>query len=276
MDKCLPGERTRDGLAPGKRGAEQPRDHEVRPFGDLSVSSKRTRAMLKGKAMVTLTEQAWEAFHAPLHHFIRRRVADEATAEELLQEVFLKIHQHGGSLRDARRLESWIYQITRNIIIDHYRSRNLPMTSLDAQEVLDLPEELPDDDMVSELLPCIRAMVLALPEQDRQALILTEYQGLTQKELGERLGLSFSGAKSRVQRAREKLKQQLLACCHFEVDRRGHILDYQPRCTYCEQSTCCGEAHEAISQRMRPFSPDSVSQKYQTLREASCSSRGHT
>lgn len=209
--------------------------------------------------MVTITEQAWEAFHEPLHQFIRRRVGDEATAEDLLQEVFLKIHQYGGSLRDARRLESWIYQITRNIVIDHYRSRNPPMTSLDAQEVLDLPEELPDDDIVSELLPCVRAMVLALPEQDRQALILTEYQGLTQKELGERLGLSFSGAKSRVQRAREKLKQELLACCHFELDSRGRILDYQPRCDCCEQSSCCEDTSTGTSRSIRPFSPNSVS-----------------
>ncbi len=210
--------------------------------------------------MSTLTEQAWEAFHTPLHQFIRRRVTDEATAEDLLQEVFLKIHQHGGRLRDARRLESWIYQLTRNIIIDHYRSRNPLVTSLDAQEVLDLPEELPDDDMVSELLPCVRAMVLALPRPDRQALILTEYQGLTQKELGERLGLSFSGAKSRVQRAREKLKQELLTCCHFELDRRGHIFDYQPRCDCCEQSSCCDDTTSASGgQPLRPFLPTSVS-----------------
>ncbi len=192
--------------------------------------------------MVTTTEQVWQAFHAPLYQFIRRRVANEVTAEDLLQEVFLKIHQHGDSLREVKRLESWIYQITRNLIIDHYRSHRQPMTSLDTREALDLPDELPDDDVVSELLPCVRAMVLALPKQDRQALILTEYQGLTQKELGERLGLSFSGAKSRVQRAREKLKQQLLACCHFELDRRGHILDYQPRCDCCEQSACCGSS----------------------------------
>jgi RNA polymerase sigma-70 factor (ECF subfamily) len=197
--------------------------------------------------MATITEQAWEAFHAPLHQFIRRRIADEATAEDLLQEVFLKIHQHGESLKDARRLESWIYQITRNLIIDHYRSRHQAMAPLDDGEVLDLPEELPDDDVVSELLPCVRAMVQALPEQDRQALILTEYQGLTQKELGERLGLSFSGAKSRVQRAREKLKQELLACCHFELDRRGHILDYQPRCC------CCDDASQSTRQQVRPF-----------------------
>lgn len=188
--------------------------------------------------MVTTTEQVWEAFHTPLHQFIRHRVSDEAVAEDLLQEVFLKIHQHIANLKDARRLEGWIYQITRHAIIDHYRSQK-PLATLESSGILDWPEDLPDDDVVSELLPCVRAMVLALPEQDRQALVLTEYQGLTQKDLAERLGLSFSGAKSRVQRAREKLKQQLLACCHFELDRRGHILNYQPRCLTCEHSTCC-------------------------------------
>ena len=206
--------------------------------------------------MNTTIEQTWEAFHVPLYQFIRRRVTDDATAEDLLQDVFLKIHLHSSSLKDARRLESWIYQIARNLIIDHYRSHRQQMTSLDAGEALDLPEELPDDDIVSELLPCVRAMVLALPGQERQALILTEYQCLTQKELGERLGLSFSGAKSRVQRAREKLKQELLACCHFELDRRGHILNYQPRCNCCEQSVCCDAG---TGQPVRPFLPNTVS-----------------
>ncbi|MBA2677911.1 MAG: RNA polymerase sigma factor SigZ [Ktedonobacteraceae bacterium] len=183
------------------------------------------------------TEYIWEAFHTPLHGFIRKRVADEMVAEDLLQEVFLKIHQNGDSLQDVKKLESWIYQITRNAIIDFYRATR-PMSSLDTPEVLDLPEGLPDDDIVSELLPCVRAMVSNLPEQDRQALVLTEYQGLTQKEFGERIGLSFSGAKSRVQRAREKLKQQLLACCHFELDRRGHVMNYQSRCQCCASETC--------------------------------------
>ena len=65
--------------------------------------------------MSTMIEQTWEAFHVPLYQFIRRRVTDEATAEDLLQDVFLKIHQHSSSLKDARRLESWIYQIARNL-----------------------------------------------------------------------------------------------------------------------------------------------------------------
>lgn len=190
--------------------------------------------------MSMTTEYVWDAFHAPLHQFIRRRISDEATAEDVLQDVFLKIHQHMENLRDVKKLESWIYQLTRNAIIDFYRNRR-PTTTLEAADVLDLPEELPDDDIVSELLPSVRAMVRSLPELDRQALVLTEYQGLTQKELAERLGLSLSGAKSRVQRAREKLKQQLLDCCHFELDRRGHILDYQPRCQRCETVACCSD-----------------------------------
>lgn len=188
--------------------------------------------------MLTTTEQVWDEFHMPLQQFIRRHVSDEVVAEDVLQDVFLKIHQHIEALRDVKKLESWIYQITRNAIIDAYRGSR-PTTTLEVEEVLDMAEELPDDDVVSDLLPCVRAMVKNLPALDRQALVLTEYQGLTQKELAERLGLSFSGAKSRVQRAREKLKQQLLDCCHFELDRRGHIIDYQPRCSSCEATTCC-------------------------------------
>lgn len=89
--------------------------------------------------------------------------------------------------------------------------------------------------MVRELLPCVAAMVDALPSSYREALRLTEYQGLSQKALSERLGISFSGAKSRVQRARAKLKQQLLECCHFQFDHAGRIIDYQPRCANCER-----------------------------------------
>lgn len=191
--------------------------------------------------MSLTTEQAWNAFQAPLKQFIRTRVSDESTAEDILQDIFLKIHQRIGTLKEVKKLESWIYQITRNAIIDYYRSKEQPRASLDAPEVLELAEDLPDDDVVSDLFPAVRAMVKSLPEQDRQALVLTEYQGLTQKEYGERLGLSFSGAKSRVQRAREKLKQMLLECCHFELDRQGHIIDYQANCQCCSTATCCAD-----------------------------------
>jgi RNA polymerase sigma-70 factor, ECF subfamily len=72
-------------------------------------------------------------------------------------------------------------------------------------------------------------MIYSLPEPYRDALVLTEFDGLTQKELAERLGISLSGAKSRVQRGKEQLKRMLHDCCTFEFDRRGRVIDCEPR-----------------------------------------------
>lgn len=158
-----------------------------------------------------------------------------------MQDVFLKIHTRIDTLRDEEKLQSWIYQIARNVIADYFREHKATVA---LSEALLLPEEpVVDDDVVKDLLPSVRTMVDSLPAEYRQALLLTEYEGLTQRELAERLGLSFSGAKSRVQRAREKLKAMLLDCCHFEFDRLGKVIDYQPKCACCTNQECgsgCG------------------------------------
>jgi len=101
-----------------------------------------------------------------------------------------------------------------------------------------VPEESRENQAVRSLLPCILPLVERLPWPYRQALLLTEYEGLTQKELGQRLGLSLSGAKSRVQRARDQFRDLLLECCHFEFDRRGTIIDYHPNCEFCATEAC--------------------------------------
>ncbi len=182
------------------------------------------------------TEQIWEAFHPQLKHFILTRVPDEPSADDILQDVFLKIHTQIDTLRDQEKLQSWLYQITRNTITDYYRKHK---ATVELSEALPLPEEpVVEDDVVKELIPSVKAMVESLPDDYREALLLTEYEGLTQKELAERLVISYSGAKSRVQRAREKLKTMLLDCCHFEFDRLGKVIDYQPRCACCRNQEC--------------------------------------
>jgi RNA polymerase sigma-70 factor (ECF subfamily) len=93
-----------------------------------------------------------------------------------------------------------------------------------------MPAELPEDDEEMEgLKMAFRRMIYSLSEPYRDALVLTEFEGLTQKELAERLGISLSGAKSRVQRGREQLKVMLHECCTFEFDRRGRVIDCTPR-----------------------------------------------
>jgi len=175
-------------------------------------------------------EAIWDHICCSLQAFIRGRVSDEADAEDILQEVFLRIHRHLCCLPDVDKIDSWVYQIARNLIIDHYRSR---------RELAEIPEdlpsevEIPQEDPETELARSLKEMIEELPDPYRQALTLNEYQDLDQKEVAEKLGLSLSGAKSRIQRARRMLRDMFLACCHFEMDRRGRILDYYPICKSC-------------------------------------------
>jgi len=157
----------------------------------------------------------WDEFCAPLKKFIRRRVPSEQDTEDILQEVFARIFGSISSLKDGNKLDAWVYQIARNAIADYYQS----------------------DDVLSpsrELTSCLRPIINSLPEKYKQAILLTEFQNLTQRELSERLGLSLSGAKSRVRRARSLLKKTLLGCCRLEFDRLGNIIDYTHKTNSCK------------------------------------------
>ncbi|MCX6581820.1 MAG: RNA polymerase sigma factor SigZ [Candidatus Aminicenantes bacterium] len=178
------------------------------------------------------TEQIWHAFNIKLKHFIRKRVSGDEAAKDILQEVFLKIHTHIGTLRSNDKLQGWVYQITRNVIIDYYRKRR-PLVQLDEAAAVWWKAEDGDIGAKEELSDCIKEIVMGLPEKYREALILTEYRGLKQKDLEGKLCLSGSGAKSRVQRARVKVKEVLLLDCHHELARSGVVIDYQPCCCCC-------------------------------------------
>ena len=174
---------------------------------------------------MTHIDNIWREFSNNLREFILKRTSDESVADDILQEVFVKIHSRIDTLKDVRRMNGWIYQIARHTIIDYYRTKKV---TAELPETIASFEKSDYNDGI-DALSCIEAMVDQLPEKYRQALILTTYQGLTQKEMGEKLGLSISGAKSRSQRAREKLKNMLMECCDFELDRFGKIIDYEPK-----------------------------------------------
>ena len=170
-------------------------------------------------------ESLYKQFHHRLKQFIFNRINNKEIAEDLLQDVFVKIHDRIDTLKDNAKLESWVYRIARNSIVDYYRSKKV---KLDFQEIDLREDENEDNDVTKRFLPAVREMVEQLPEPYREALTLVEFEGLSQRDLAKRLGLSFSGAKSRVQRARAMVKDLLLQCCHFEFDRYGTIIDYHP------------------------------------------------
>jgi RNA polymerase sigma-70 factor (ECF subfamily) len=182
---------------------------------------------------VTLTTlDVWNQFSRQLHQFIRRRVSDPRDADDILQDVFVKLHTRIDTLRDEDRVAAWVYQIARNVLIDHYRARDRNIDLTDTLPVEDEPEQ---NEAEAHIAHYLAGLIDELPEKYRQAVQLSEIQGFTQKETAERLGLSLSGAKSRVQRGREMLRQMLLYCCHFEFDRLGNLIDYRPNPQCCAQ-----------------------------------------
>lgn len=180
------------------------------------------------------TEQVWEQFSSRLLAYIQKRIADPDEAEDVLQDVFLKIHTRMHTLADQDSLPAWIYQITRNAIIDRYRSRK---HQVELDEGFPAEDELNDgeEDALARLAGSLGEMIACLPETYQQALQLGEIEGWKQEQVARQLGLSLSGAKSRLQRGRKLLKQSLLDCCHFEIDRRGQVIDYFPRQVCCTQ-----------------------------------------
>ncbi|WP_322480968.1 RNA polymerase sigma factor SigZ [Thermogemmatispora sp.] len=202
--------------------------------------------------MSSVSEQAWVALHEPLRLFLSRRLPDEESVDDLLQEIFLRIHQHSQQLRSHEKLEHWAYRIARHLVCDYYRRRrNLlpledqPQSQVATSEVLRSEQEQASEVARAAIKRSLQELIHCLPAPYREALILTEYEGLSQRELARRLGLSFSGAKSRVQRARERLRQLLGACCQFEFDRLGRVIGYRPLTPCClgpEESEPCGGA----------------------------------
>ena len=178
-------------------------------------------------------EFLWEQYSARLLAFIRRRVTEEADAEDLLQDIYLRAHQRLCCLEQLTCPTCWMYRVARNAIVDYYRTRR---EHAELPEGLAASEEPAAEKVEAELALSLKEMVAQLPGIYREAVELTEYQGLSQKKMATRLGLSLPGAKSRVQRARRLLRDMLLACCHLELSRRGEILAYHERCCHCQST----------------------------------------
>lgn len=185
--------------------------------------------------MNTCFESIWEEFSIPLKAFVKKRINNDQDAEDILQIIFLKIHDNIDNLIKVDKAHSWIYTIARNTIFDFYRAQkhDLYIENLTEDVFIDQQEEIL---LNYEMAQCLKNMIQYLPDKYKQAIIMTEFEHLTQKELAIHLGISESGAKSRVQRARAKLKEMILNCCYVEKDHRGNIIDYKVinnDCSHC-------------------------------------------
>ncbi len=177
----------------------------------------------------------WHSFSADLRGFLRSRLPSEADADDLLQNVFVRVLEKIDSLRNADRISSWVYQIARNEIADFYRRR--PPRPDNPVEEIAYPDfgDTNDNHAIGVWLS---TMIIRLHNPLHDALRMYEVEGIPQAEIAARLNISLSGVKSRVQRGRRQLQKLLHDCCHMELDRRGNVLECKPTTDRCGDSLC--------------------------------------
>ena len=165
----------------------------------------------------------WRVNEVRLRKYVSRRVRDRSAVEDIIQDVYVKALQKFSTISSPEHGDNWLFRITVNTVIDYYRH---PQSSTGLPEDLAFPELHSDE--VTELACCLRPMIETLPAKYKEAVIMSELDGLPQREVARHSGISLSGAKSRVQRGREQLEQAIRRCCDIKVEKNG-IVGYEQR-----------------------------------------------
>ena len=167
---------------------------------------------------------AWHQHEAELRGWLRHRLRNTVDAEDLLQDVFLKAMRQGERFCAITNARAWLYEVARNALADRLRL---------ARNTVELPEDISADldeaAAVDSLAACLPRVLSELSPEDREAITLCDLERLPQEEYARRKGLSLPGAKSRVQRARKRLREQLTLSCQVRLDAAGQVSDFVPR-----------------------------------------------
>ena len=184
------------------------------------------------------TEEVWDSFNQQLFSFIYRRVDNRVEAEDILQDVFIKIHKNIDTLTENEKLPAWIYRIARNTIIDYYRKAG-KNSNVEFNEDFMVPEIETNDDLYCQIKACISSFVKILPGKYRETVELSELEGMKQKDVASRLNISLPAANSRILRGKEMIKQHFVDCCKFHLDEKGNLVGGDWPNENCEQCETC-------------------------------------
>ena len=167
---------------------------------------------------------AWSAHEAELRRYLRHCLADRDEADDLLHDLFLKACRQGEAFCAVSQPRAWLFEVARNTVLDHLRRRR-PTLPLPPDLAATEPAEAP----VDQLAQCLPRVLAELSPEDREAVSLCDLGGMSQAAFAELKGLSLPGAKSRVQRARQRLREQMLAACQVKLDGAGQVCCFVPR-----------------------------------------------
>jgi RNA polymerase sigma-70 factor, ECF subfamily len=177
-----------------------------------------------------LTE-IYDQYYQRVRKFILHTVRNDWVADDLVQETFIKINHNLGNLRDAARLQAWIFRIAHNICRDYFRRQgknpNLGLDEISGEPAAAKAPTTQKELEQGQMRQCVFGLVNFLPESLRSVIILSDISEFSQREIAEILGLTLENVKIRLHRARKKLKALLEEHCVFEVDDRN-VLTCQP------------------------------------------------
>jgi len=191
---------------------------------------------MSNSKMEAFTSPNFNFFNNELKGFVYKRVKDKELAEDIVHDVYLKVQSKIGQLQHEEKITGWIYKIARNAITDHFRNKSKII------QTHDLDWESDTNALNDCVSYCLKEMLSTLPEKYRQALELTEIENHSQTDLAAKLGISYSGAKSRVQRARQLLKDKMDESYRIKMDSYGNVIACENRvpcnCSQSYEETC--------------------------------------
>lgn len=181
-------------------------------------------------------EQLWNEFHLKIGNFIKTKVSNSSDSEDILQELFLKIQKQNKNINEIKNIQAWLYRMVSNLIIDYYRKSKKHNEFTDEINFSD-DKNLNDNSI--EINECIIPFLTHLNDKDQEIINLIDMQGLKQNFVAKKLNLSLSATKSRIQRARKRLKKLFTNCCSVVRDVNGKVIELNPKKHGCDSSCNC-------------------------------------
>jgi RNA polymerase sigma-70 factor (ECF subfamily) len=165
---------------------------------------------------------AWQAHEAELRGYLRHRVGDDATADDLLQDVFIKAMRQGRAFCTLDNPRAWLFQVARNALVDQLRTRHAhePLTEEQAESAAPGNEPMAPIDALSS---CVARTMAELPPEDADILRTCDLDGQTQREYAAVHGLGLAATKSRLLRARQRLRDRLTRVCQVQFEDDGSV-----------------------------------------------------
>lgn len=165
---------------------------------------------------------AWQAHEAELRGYLRHRVGDEPAADDILQDVFVKAMRQGRGFCTLDNPRAWLFQVARNALVDRLRTTHAhePLTE-DVAEAAVQPMEAPAP--IDALSACVARTLAELAPEDAAIVRACDLDGQTQREFAAAHGLSLAAAKSRLLRARQRLRERLTTVCRVQFDDDGRV-----------------------------------------------------